>query len=247
MPKLTAATQAARREHILDAAERCFAQAGFHRTTMQHICKEAGVSAGALYVYFTAKEALIAGIAQRYRTKLAAQLAAIADATDLATALGRLGEHYAVDEPLHKRIMCIEIGIESTRNATVGAIYHSLDAFLLERLEQLFARAADEGRIKPDLDPATLARLVAVLGDGLLWRRAVDPGFDGLRMLPVVTAIIGGLLKQPTVPGTRSTKSSTNRDDAEGSADDARHRPKSTGAGALDGETPSRLGLQAKG
>ena len=62
MPKLKPDTQRARREHILDAAEHCFARAGFHRTTMQDICKEAGVSPGALYVYFDSKEALIAGI-----------------------------------------------------------------------------------------------------------------------------------------------------------------------------------------
>ena len=52
MPKLKPETQLARREHILDAAERCFAKAGFHRTTMQDICKTADVSAGALYVHF---------------------------------------------------------------------------------------------------------------------------------------------------------------------------------------------------
>jgi AcrR family transcriptional regulator len=58
MPKLKPEVQHQRREHILDAAERCFARAGFHRTTMHDICREAGVSPGALYVYFDSKEAL---------------------------------------------------------------------------------------------------------------------------------------------------------------------------------------------
>ena len=58
MPKLKPETQSARRENIIDAAERCFARSGFHRTTMQDICKVAGVSPGALYVYFKSKEDL---------------------------------------------------------------------------------------------------------------------------------------------------------------------------------------------
>ena len=74
MPKLKPEVQTARREHILDAAERCFARAGFHRTTMHDICKEAGVSPGALYVYFDSKEALIAGISERDRAEFAERL-----------------------------------------------------------------------------------------------------------------------------------------------------------------------------
>ena len=78
MPKLKSETQNARREHILDAAERCFARTGFHRTTMQDICKMAGVSPGALYVYFDSKEALIAGITERDRAEFAEQIVAVA-------------------------------------------------------------------------------------------------------------------------------------------------------------------------
>ena len=71
MPKLKPDTQRARREHILDAALTCFARGGFHATTMQAICREAGVSPGALYVYFDSKEALIAGLCERDRAEFA--------------------------------------------------------------------------------------------------------------------------------------------------------------------------------
>lgn len=206
MPKLTPATQAARRAHILDAAELCFARSGFHRTTMQDICKAAGISAGALYIYFASKEALIAGIAERDRAKLAGELAELAKAPDLTTALGQLGEHYAVEEPAHKRLMCIEIGLESTRNDAVGEIYRSVDHFVLDSFEDLFRRAADEGRISPDLDARTLANVVAVLGDGLFWRRAIDPDFDVGSMIPVITAIVGGLLKQAPASDLKPSK-----------------------------------------
>ncbi|MFD8687640.1 TetR/AcrR family transcriptional regulator [Streptomyces sp. NPDC059651] len=53
----------ARRRQILDGAARCFARDGFHATSMQDVLKEVGLSAGAVYRYFSGKEDLIAAIA----------------------------------------------------------------------------------------------------------------------------------------------------------------------------------------
>lgn len=194
MPKLKPDTHTARREHILDAAERCFASSGFHRTTMSDICKDAHVSPGALYVYFASKEDLIAGITERDRSKIAAQLGEVAQAPDLMAALAQLGEHYTVDEPRHKQQLVIEIGCQSMREGQVGEIFRSCDRFVLDQFQALFARAQAEGKIAPALDSKTLAQAVAVIGDGLFWRRAVDPNFDAKAMVPVVTAMIAGLL-----------------------------------------------------
>jgi TetR/AcrR family transcriptional regulator, repressor for uid operon len=194
MPKLKPDTQRARREHILDAAERCFARAGFHRTTMHDICKEAGISPGALYVYFSSKEELIAGIAERDRSKLAGELTELSKSPDLLAALGQLGEHYAVEEPHHKRVLCMEIAVESTRNEAVGEIFRSVDGFVLDSFEALFARAQAEGRIAPTHDSRTVAQVLALLGDGMFWRRAIDPSFDGRAIMPVVMELVGALL-----------------------------------------------------
>src|SRR6476646_4204190 len=53
-----------RRSEILSAAQTCFARAGFHQTSMQEICAEAGMSPGNLYRYFRSNEDIIAGIAE---------------------------------------------------------------------------------------------------------------------------------------------------------------------------------------
>ena len=209
MPKLKPDTQRARREHILDAAERCFARAGFHRCTMHDICKEAGISPGALYVYFSSKEELIAGIAERDRSRLAGELAEISKSPDLLAALGQLGEHYAVEEPHHKRVLCMEIAAESTRNEAVGAIFRSVDSFVLDSFEALFARAEAEGRIAPTHDARLIAQVLALLGDGMFWRRAIDPSFDGRVVMPVVMELVGALLKpragELPVPATKDS------------------------------------------
>lgn len=199
MPKLKPETQQARRERILNAAEICFARAGFHRCTMQDICKEAGVSPGALYVYFASKEELIAGIVERNRSKLATQLADIANANDLLGALAQLGAHYTIDEPQYKRVLCLEIGGEATRNPAIGEIFKSVDTFCHQNFEQLFERARREGKIAPQDDSPTLAEVVSLIGDGLFWRRAVDPEFDAHKILPVLVRLVSMLLN-PVAP-----------------------------------------------
>lgn len=194
MPKLKPETQQARRERILDAAEICFARAGFHRCTMQDICKEAGISPGALYVYFASKEELIAGIVERDRAKFAADLADLSDAPDLLSALAKLGEHYTMEEPHHKGVLHIEIGSEATRNPAVKATFNSVDDFCRKSFEQLFERAQREGKIKPHDDLGTLSEVLSVIGDGLFWRRAVDPDFDVRKIMPVLMRIVSTLL-----------------------------------------------------
>ncbi len=178
MPKLKPATQALRRDHILDVAERCFAVAGFHRTTMHDICREARVSPGALYVHFDSKEALIEGLCGRDRAQLTERLEALSTARDFLTALRTLGTHYFVDEPAHKRLFVAEMAVESTRNPRVATIYRAVDAFCLQSFERLFENLIASGRIAPGLDAASVARVFHLVGEGLFWRRAVHPDFD---------------------------------------------------------------------
>ena len=183
MPKLKPDVQRARREHIMDAAEKCFVERGFHRTSIHDICREAGVSPGALYVYFNSKEALIAGIAERDRAEFAENFAMLAEAPDFLEALRALGEHYFVDEPPHRRRMCIEIGLEATRDPRIGQIFREVDEYVTASFAKLFQKLKDEGRIAPVVDIPNLVTIFDLIGDGLFWRRAVDPQFDAKAMV----------------------------------------------------------------
>jgi TetR/AcrR family transcriptional repressor of uid operon len=194
MPKLKPDTQRARREHILDAALTCFARGGFHATTMQSICREAGVSPGALYIYFDSKEALIAGLCERDRAEFAEKFSKLADAPDFLEALAAIGEHYLVDESAEKQRFVIEMGIESTRNPRIAEIFMSVDKYCFDSFEALFQRLKDEGRIAPRIDVPTLAKVFSVLGDGMFWRRVIEPQANMRAVLPVVIEMVGALL-----------------------------------------------------
>lgn len=206
MPKLKPDTQRARREHILDAALSCFARGGFHATTMQDICKEAGVSPGAVYIYFDSKEALIAGLCERDRAEFAERFAKLAAAPDFLEALTAIGEHYFVDEPPEKQRFVVEMGVEATRNPRVAEIFMSVDKFCLDSFEAMFQRLKDEGRIAPRIDIPTLAKVFNVIGDGMFWRRAIEPGFNARAVLPVITELVGTMLNPIEIARPRSAQ-----------------------------------------
>jgi hypothetical protein len=96
--------------------------------------------------------------------------------------------------------MCIEIGLESTRNPKVGEIYRSVDRFIAQSFETLFARLAAEGRIAPDLDIPTVAKIFSVIGDGMFLRSAVDPDSDPKALVAAVMAILAKLLNPIPAP-----------------------------------------------
>jgi TetR/AcrR family transcriptional regulator, repressor for uid operon len=203
MPKLRPDTQRARREHILDSALACFVRGGFHATTMQMICSEAGVSPGALYVYFDSKEALIAGLCERDRAEFAERFATLATAPDFLKALTAIGEHYFINEAAEKQRFVVEMGIEATRNPRIAEIFMGVDKYCNDAFEALFRRLESEGRIAPLVDIPTLVKVFNVFGDGMFWRRAIDPDADVGTVLPIIVELIGGLLNPTKAASSR--------------------------------------------
>jgi AcrR family transcriptional regulator len=63
-----------RREQIIDAAMRVFAQKGFARATNRDVAREAGITTGLIYYYFESKEALLkAALEERSPVQVVAQ------------------------------------------------------------------------------------------------------------------------------------------------------------------------------
>ncbi|NJM34184.1 MAG: TetR/AcrR family transcriptional regulator [Rhodomicrobium sp.] len=195
MPKLDEQAQRARREHILDAAERCFAREGFHRTSMQDICREAGISPGALYIYFTSKEDLIAGICEREKTTFGYALASIADSADFMGALAKVAEAHCLNEPSEKLRLQVEIDAEALRNPAVGEIVRGIDAFVVENFARVVTEAKAKGRIDPQIEPALLAQIVSIIGAGVDTRRALDPNFNAEACLPVILSLLSSMIR----------------------------------------------------
>src|SRR6478735_10916558 len=78
MPKVTEAHRESRREQILIAAWKCFSRKGFHSTSMADVIKEAGLSAGAVYLYFKSKDEIIVAVGSQVFAGIQGRLAEFA-------------------------------------------------------------------------------------------------------------------------------------------------------------------------
>ena len=194
MPKLAPKTQQARREHILDAAERCFVSKGFHPATMDGICREAGVSPGALYKYFASKEELIAGLCEREKDRFGRELAKLAETSGFLGALRSLAEQYCCHEPIEKVRLHIEINAEAGRNAQIANTVRGIDKAVSSHLVHLLERDRELGRIAPELPVEIIVRAIGAFGDGLFLRRSLDPDFDPKSIIPAMMTMIEALL-----------------------------------------------------
>jgi TetR/AcrR family transcriptional repressor of uid operon len=184
-----------RRTRILDAAERSFVRAGFHRTTMQDVAAEAGMSPGNLYRYFPSKDALVAGLCERDRSQLANEFSEVRDAgAGFMDAFRELGRRHFEDAASGKAKLCLEIWAEATRNPAIAALQTDFDRGLEEQFVAVFEAAKQAGAVHTSVDTRAVASIISKLGDGLFVRRAVATDFDAEREVAEVFRVICALM-----------------------------------------------------
>lgn len=174
MPRLTEATAAKRRQHILSAAARCLFEHGLLATSVDDVCAVAGISKGAFYSHFPSKEALIHAVTDLLSEELGAVddagIAELADsifARQIAPAL----------PPAHARF-----GIEITAASAGDAGLRDRNTANLERLRLAVETAVRSliaaGKARPDADAEAIGWLVQAHVMGVLCRNAVWPAQD---------------------------------------------------------------------
>jgi AcrR family transcriptional regulator len=164
---------------ILDAAERVFARAGFHAATMQDVAAEAGMSPGNLYRYFSAKDAIIDGMAERDRSLIAADFGRLCPQNGaLLDQLEELGRRHLVQKPREKAVIALQIWAEAARNFGMARMCADIDGTVARGLAAAIAEAKANGELPAGLDEGRFLLAITMLADGFLCRRAVDPAFD---------------------------------------------------------------------
>ncbi|MGI5177335.1 TetR/AcrR family transcriptional regulator [Dactylosporangium sp. CA-152071] len=189
MPKVDDAHFAARRRQILDAAAACFAREGFHRTSVQDIVRESGVSAGLVYRYFTSKDDMIAAIVterHEQRERRLREEDPVAAYTDLLRDLGDPATRDALR-------LSLQVWAETVRSDRIRDLVRSG----VDRPARLLAGAA----LPPDLDADSVIRIFIAIYQGLLLQTVLDDTLDHAALAATAEHLLRTALTPPPERG----------------------------------------------
>jgi len=190
------ATQAERREStrgvIVESAQKHFTERGYDETSVADILESAGVSKGAMYHHFAAKEDVFAAVFVRTSAK-AIRRAATAQ-QDEATALealiaGCLGWLDVVTEPGFAQVLLMDgpavLGWQRCRLLE--------EATSLGVMRKAIAGAVDAGEIVVSSIDVAAKLINAVLAEAALGLASFTPGADRSDVAKTVVAMINGM------------------------------------------------------
>lgn len=179
VPKMPDAHLAARRDQILTAAMRRFANGGFHSTGMAEVIAESGLSAGAVYRYFASKEELIRAIVQERVLPPAADAfgAAIDSGLDdpaeaVVAAIGiveTVGQRDGIDITR----IAMQAWAEALRNPQIHQIAREAYVTMRGYFTAVATRALEAGKVGAGSTPDEVAKAMFSMVVGYVMQRLV--------------------------------------------------------------------------
>src|SRR5690348_12613005 len=143
-----------RRTQILDAAMVCFANRGFHLTSMHDISTEAGISVGLIYRYFANKEAVISAMADHHKKEIQALLERARQAPNLLEALEIwFTAHCCENTPKLESAFVVDLYAEASRNPQVADLVRDVLQTAMDGVTKLIARSPEGQQAAQHLSP----------------------------------------------------------------------------------------------
>lgn len=169
---------------ILDAAQKCFVDQGFHAASMASIAETAGISAGLIYRYFDSKDAIVLAIIERELHERRARIAELHTPLDLAARLVDTFRELRSGAPQSfNAALYLEMSAEATRVPGIATAIKAADKLTRGDFQAWLARKPAEGGLGLDRKEAEArALLMQLLVEGMAVRAAREPGLEPARL-----------------------------------------------------------------
>lgn len=193
-----------RRQQILDAATAVFARMGFEGARMDDIAEEAGVSKGALYLYYKSKDAIIATMLEFFFNQALKHIRSLATGEGSVTTqllnlthqLTREMDRMAALQPIALQFYAIAARQSSVRQHLRGyfASYRAI-------MEDMVQRGIAQGEFRTNVQPSEAAITMCALLEGLALLWVIDPQATNWRdqVETSVRLLLQGILTTPNV------------------------------------------------
>ena len=195
MPKVSDAYVEQRREQILDAALRCFSLQGLHRTTLDDICADVGLSKGAVYNYFKSKKEIVQALRDRSAADEEAPMSPLVEPGGLEglravarEVFGRMDDRSERDARRVGAMLWSEALLDSE---ILRSQVDSTEAYR-PKFDAAIVAAQEAGTLPSSIEPRALSVLIlgAVIGVQLQheWEPGIDVGAVGEAVDALLTA-----------------------------------------------------------
>jgi AcrR family transcriptional regulator len=194
MPRISRARADARRRQILDAALRCFARRGFHKTTMQDVVEQSGLSPGSIYCHFSGKQDIMTALVEERHRRERDLLQRALEKQSFAEAVDQLAADFIAvlstpDERTWRRL-AVQIWAESLHDRRLAVTVRDGVEVPRAILARMVERAKARGELPRTLDANAMARMLIAFFQGLVLQLTWDANVDTQSCLAALKALI---------------------------------------------------------
>lgn len=193
MPKVSEQHATQRKRQLLDGAASTIAAKGYHNASVDDICRETGMSKGAVYGYFSSKEDILAALKVESVQRDAAAVRAAIQLRDPDLAFRSMLEWVAGDEDLDdKRRADVQSWCEAALNPRIRDAQVVESLLWVDASELIVQEARRRGAIGNGTETRAFAQMLACVVYGAMAMKSWDADLDVDAVARAAAALLTG-------------------------------------------------------
>ncbi|MBU2552274.1 MAG: TetR/AcrR family transcriptional regulator [Proteobacteria bacterium] len=168
-----------KRDAIVQASVRVFAEQGYYNSRISDVVRTAGVAQGLFYYYFRSKEEILITIYQEAWWNLIARMDRLRRDMDdpldqIRSALLYILKSFRVNPDLMKVLIMDVPRVDGFYNQENQGLYHRF----FDDLAGFVREGQERGLVRPELSPLVAAYMIHASLDSLIRHHIYNPGFE---------------------------------------------------------------------